>query len=109
MHCLLRGTTLTINCRSRHDVAETRGQPACTRYITGKWTNGVQTAKNDIIVLVVRNIVSLDQCLQDKTAQIRTVHGCERAASLACGASDGIDNVSFCALSHVISPFKTLS
>ena len=52
--------------------------------------------------------MSLDQRLQDKTAQIRTVHGCERAASLACGASDGVYNVSFCALSHVVSPFVTL-
>ena len=51
------------------------------RDITRQRPDCIDTAKHDVIVLVVGNAIALHQCLEDVSTQVRTVH--VRQATLA--------------------------
>ena len=54
----------------------------------------------NIIVFIIRDSMSIDQCLENKAAQVSPMYGCEGSTTFTCWCSDCIDNVSFSTLSH---------
>ena len=74
MHRLLGRPALTIDRRAGNHITQPSSKPARPRNITGQRPNGIQTTKDDVIVLMIRNIMTLDQCFKDKSPQVRPVN-----------------------------------
>jgi hypothetical protein len=109
MHRLLRRTALSINRCTRHHIAKPGCQPAGASNVARQGSDGIETTEDHILVFIIRNVVSLNQRFQDKTAEIGAVHRGKRTTSLSGRCSNCIDNIRFCALSHTLSPFNWLS
>ena len=73
MHGLLGRATLSIHRSTGHLVTEPCSQPTGTRNIPRQGANGVDAAKDDIVVLIIGNTIALHQGSEHSSTQICAV------------------------------------
>ena len=96
VHRLLGRAALSIYGGARHIQRQARRQPGGTGNITGQRTNGVNTAKNNVVVISGGDLVSLDEGTNHMRAEIGTVHGGQGAIAFSRGRAQCVNDISFC-------------
>jgi hypothetical protein len=95
MDRLLRRTTRPIDGHTGYDIAQTGGQPACPRDVARQWSDRVDGAKDDVVVVFVRDPVTFDDRPDHVGAEVGRVNVAQRALAFSGRAPQCVDDECF--------------